>query len=719
MITNFIHHAREDFLKIISSFENLVHCLTGLVLIVTLALINPATAQPGTPGQPQFETLSIENDEAELEISWASSSGSVDYYNYNGGRSSGGGAFSGTAGTNEAVVDGFDLDTNYWICVSAVNGDGEGSSACNNYDVPDSNPPGNTGQPQFSESDVQSTHADMLAEWDEPTSGGDAAYYTYEGGRQSGGGAYSGQVSTNEATITGLDLDTNYWFCVRAFNEYNEEGGSSCNNFDTPDYVSEPPDSPGKPQFDEQDVGSSGSDVLAEWTAPAGGGAVDHYSYTGGRQAGGGGFSDTTSEPDVLLADLDLNTQYWFCVRAVNSEGESSNNCNNFTTSPFGGGGIAECENPDPAWIWCDDFEENRLSDYFEEDMTRESGVGLDGSTGASATFTTSSSGAGSLKAAFGRTPSGSFTPVDDGTEDYREVYWRQYVKHPSGWVGNGADKLSRAMVLAGSNWEQAMIAHVWSGSDPGDGSSSGANYLRSDPVSGTNSSGTLQTTQYNDWDNLNWLGSVQGTTPLFSDANKGEWHCVEARAKLNDGGSSNGVFELWVNGDLNISQTNLNYLGHYDDYGINAVFFENYWNSVSPVEQTRYFDNIVISTERIGCVTEPSASVGSAGSELEEASVKGSVAPGDIPEDYSLNQNYPNPFNPTTQISYALPEVSAVRIDVYDVVGRRVATLVDGTQSAGTHTVTFDATHLTSGVYLYVLQTGNTRITNQMLLMK
>ncbi len=96
------------------------------------------------------------------------------------------------------------------------------------------------------------------------------------------------------------------------------------------------------------------------------------------------------------------------------------------------------------------------------------------------------------------------------------------------------------------------------------------------------------------------------------------------------------------------------------------------------------------------------------------------SVDPGDeLPAEISLRQNYPNPFNPTTQINYELPESADVRLEVYNIQGQRVAVLENGLQSAGTHTVTFDAQNLASGVYLYRLQVGSTVHIKKMTLVK
>lgn len=88
----------------------------------------------------------------------------------------------------------------------------------------------------------------------------------------------------------------------------------------------------------------------------------------------------------------------------------------------------------------------------------------------------------------------------------------------------------------------------------------------------------------------------------MFAPRHLGKWYCVEARAQLNDPGRSNGLFELWIDDRPEARLTGLGWMGNFQEYGINAVYLENYWNAGAPQAQDRYFDNFVISTARTGC---------------------------------------------------------------------------------------------------------------------
>jgi hypothetical protein len=89
------------------------------------------------------------------------------------------------------------------------------------------------------------------------------------------------------------------------------------------------------------------------------------------------------------------------------------------------------------------------------------------------------------------------------------------------------------------------------------------------------------------------------------------------------------------------------------------------------------------------------------------------------IPNNYSLAQNYPNPFNPSTKISFELPKEGFTTLSVFNVLGQKVANLVNKNLQAGSHEFTFDASELNSGVYLYKLESGNFVKTMKMLLIK
>jgi hypothetical protein len=89
------------------------------------------------------------------------------------------------------------------------------------------------------------------------------------------------------------------------------------------------------------------------------------------------------------------------------------------------------------------------------------------------------------------------------------------------------------------------------------------------------------------------------------------------------------------------------------------------------------------------------------------------------LPRGFELEQNYPNPFNPSTTIRYTVPGESFVSISLYDLSGRLVASLVRGRHSAGSYSIKFDASGLTSGVYVYAMRAGEFRQSKKCLLLQ
>ncbi len=255
-----------------------------------------------------------------------------------------------------------------------------------------------------------------------------------------------------------------------------------------------------------------------------------------------------------------------------------------------------------PSLIWFDTFDA-------EKQYSEEGGPSLDSSVrfgnygkAMRCFYAAGTKGTGNRKVFFGDNPN---TPLTRAGEKFQEIYWRIYVKHQAGWTGGGPAKMSRATSLISSNWRQMMISHVWSSGefltlDPASGVP-----LVQDPVSGVWKGGNqVITTSYNDFSNLRWMGNSPASEfKISSTEESGWWVCVEARVKLNTPGLSDGENQLWIDGKLEAERLNVDWRGSYSSYGINSVFLESYWNSNSPVDQNRWYDNFVISTSRIGPV--------------------------------------------------------------------------------------------------------------------
>lgn len=94
-----------------------------------------------------------------------------------------------------------------------------------------------------------------------------------------------------------------------------------------------------------------------------------------------------------------------------------------------------------------------------------------------------------------------------------------------------------------------------------------------------------------------------------------------------------------------------------------------------------------------------------------------------EVPEKYELEQNYPNPFNPSTIINFSIPEGGFVTLKIFNILGQEVAELVNEVKSAGSYEVLFDVTSInrkiTTGIYLYKIQSSNFSTTKKMLLIK
>jgi hypothetical protein len=89
------------------------------------------------------------------------------------------------------------------------------------------------------------------------------------------------------------------------------------------------------------------------------------------------------------------------------------------------------------------------------------------------------------------------------------------------------------------------------------------------------------------------------------------------------------------------------------------------------------------------------------------------------MPTGFMLEQNRPNPFNPTTRLLFRLPLKTNVKIEIFDIQGQKITTLVDDLFEAGTHTILWNGANYATGVYLYKLTAGNFTDSKKMLLVK
>ena len=150
------------------------------------------------------------------------------------------------------------------------------------------------------------------------------------------------------------------------------------------------------------------------------------------------------------------------------------------------------------------------------------------------------------------------------------------------------------------------------------------------------------------------------------------------------------------------------------------AQFFVNKNTNVPGWKEPEYPINVVGVVSQYGTDSTGYELIPRDTSDITHFTIVGvDEKPNGIPPDFYLAQNYPNPFNPSTTIRYGLPKDAQVQISVYNILGQRVALLVEERERAGNHEVVFNADRLASGVYLYVMRADNHVFKQKMLLIK
>jgi hypothetical protein len=243
--------------------------------------------------------------------------------------------------------------------------------------------------------------------------------------------------------------------------------------------------------------------------------------------------------------------------------------------------------------------------------------------------------------------------------------------------------------------------------------------------------------------------GPSTGTFSFLATAPRGEYHTLFAeldpaagkiRYRLNDGAfaesdlsgetrfnSLSFVAENPSSAGITVDLDNLNVVLMSPD--LPGFVFQKVEGTLRPgasasIPFTVYADELAVGTHEGVVDIRTDSGIRSTRITLNVVNPLSTEDPMDMPESVELDQNFPNPFNPVTVIGFNvgtqdLASLHRVRLSVYDLLGREIAVLVDGVQAAGSHKVSFDASSLASGVYVYQLQANGHVITRKMVLLK
>ena len=187
------------------------------------------------------------------------------------------------------------------------------------------------------------------------------------------------------------------------------------------------------------------------------------------------------------------------------------------------------------------------------------------------------------------------------------------------------------------------------------------------------------------------------------------EWTHIAFSFTLNEGAAVyvNGVaqeLEVWVGAnDFHVAPSMIGA----EDVNIGRDTFNHGTLTNTRIDDFQFFNTALSAEEALAIYNSQTTSV-----ERNENNAT-------LLNDFHLAQNYPNPFNPSTQIIYSLGKDTRVEIAVYDILGHNVATLVNGYQMTGTHSIVWDASKVSAGVYFYTMKADNFAVTKKMLLVK
>ncbi|TFB11225.1 T9SS type A sorting domain-containing protein [Candidatus Marinimicrobia bacterium MT.SAG.2] len=218
--------------------------------------------------------------------------------------------------------------------------------------------------------------------------------------------------------------------------------------------------------------------------------------------------------------------------------------------------------------------------------------------------------------------------------------------------------------------------------------------------------------------DGITW--TKHPSNPVMNFGASGEWD--NAKAGVDAVIYNGSIYEMWYEGGRGAQLTQIGYATSTDG----LVWTKHASNPVLPVGPFNVWDWSMLIVPSVlydgtsyhlwytGLASGQKFQIGYA------TSISVGIADeGVVPEKYELSQNYPNPFNPETVIRYSIPKAEEVSLVVYNLIGEEVAHLIDERKPAGSYTVKWNASNISSGIYFYRLQAGDFVLTRKMVLLK
>lgn len=257
----------------------------------------------------------------------------------------------------------------------------------------------------------------------------------------------------------------------------------------------------------------------------------------------------------------------------------------------------SRCPRPLPeSWVFCEDFEDvNDLATDFSGISGSGLGVGGPGYQSPEAleiTHFAEQDWSGELRIRFGEGPQADNTTEPD--RQFDEVWVRMRFRADEGWPVRGpGDLLSIDGVEQNPGWGATFKARISAGQNESSVRNSAFTCVFQ---------GEHACTGTDDWELLDYLGGELGQVPVFDEPLAQQWHCAVVHARLNTGGNSDGLLEVVIDGESDASLTGLDFRGWRSDLGFNLISIPTFMQTPLQDDHRRYIDDVVISTEALGC---------------------------------------------------------------------------------------------------------------------